>query len=245
MRHVGNEIAAYCLEPAHIRHVVENEQRAAVLERPRRYDDRAVTEVELAAIHHSTGHDLAHQRAVLAIVKQLGERRQRLGGRVAEQPAGGRIDRDDGAAAVGGEDAVREGFEERPRFLALAPQVVEAALELMMHRAQGIHMIRELRHAYVGKLRRAARGDIPRRGGDVEQRPRQEPREHPRDERGREQHHEAGGRDGSLPRVHLRVDDREGCRHAYDGEAGRATPDGDIHLPFVGRCAQPLVHPHA
>ena len=178
-------------------------------------------------------------------MKQLGERRQWLAGSVAQQPAGGRVDRDDDAAAVGGEDAVGEGFEERPRFLALAPQVVEAALELMVHRAQGIHMIRELRHAYVGKLRRAARGDIPRRGGDVEQRPRQETREQPRDERSREQHHEAGGRDGSLPGVHLRVDNGKRCRDAHDGEAGRATPDGDIHLPFVGRCAQPLVHPHA
>src|SRR5207302_4664340 len=100
-----------------------------------------VAEIQLASLDQRAGQDLAHQRAMGAVMEQLAERRQRLRFSVAEQAAGGRVRLDDDAALVGGEDAIRQRLEQRAGFLALTAQVFEASLELVMHRAERIDLV--------------------------------------------------------------------------------------------------------
>ena len=180
-----------------------------------------------------------------AIMEELAERRQRLGLSVAEQPARGGVRLDDDAALVGGEDAIRQRFEQSARFLALPSQVLEAALELVMHRAQRVDLVGQLGNAHVGEFRRPTGGDVSRRVGNADQGPGQRAREQPGDEPGRQQHDQSSCGDGSLDGMDLCVHDREGRGDAHHGEPRRPVPDRHVHLPFVGRGAQAFVHSHA
>ena len=169
-----------------------------------------------------------------AVVKQLGERGQRSTGPVAEQPARGGIGRDHIASLVSGDDAVREGFEQRARLFPFAAQIIEASFQLVMHRAQCVHVVRQLRHAHVRELRGTTHGNVVRRARDSDQRPSERPRHYPGDESRREEEHQARGGDRLLNRMNLGIHARQRGRHACHREArwgggGRGRVPQPIH----------------
>src|SRR6266540_1253390 len=85
-------------------------------------------------------------------VKQLPQRRQGFRRTIAQQAASRGVGRCDRAPFVRGDDTIGERLDQRARLLALPPQIVEAALQLVMHRAERVHLVRQLRNVYVGEF---------------------------------------------------------------------------------------------
>ena len=112
----------------------------------------------------------------------------------------------------------------------------------MMHGAERVHVMRQLRHLDVRKFGGAAGGDVLGGVGDAQQRPGERAREKPGDETCRHHHEEAGGRDGPLDGVDLGVHHNQRRGDARDRNPRRSVPDRDVELAFIGGRAQALVH---
>ena len=147
MRDVGDEVASHGLEPAQVGDIAEHEQGAAVGERAARDEQRPVVEREIDRLHFPSGENRVHQLSRGLVVKQLAQGRQAVGRAVAEQAPRRGIQRDDCPPRVRRQDAVRHRFDERRRLLALAPQLGEPLVELLMHGAQREDVLGDLGRA--------------------------------------------------------------------------------------------------
>src|SRR2546425_13362480 len=126
------------------------------------------------------------------------------------------------------------------RSLALAPQLGESLVELVVHRAQREDVLGHLRDGRLRKRRRLSGGDGPRGVRQLDERPRYLPRQKPAEGGGGEERGQPRRRHRPLHPAHEAVHDGERRGHADDGEPGRAAPYGDGQPPLVGRSAQPL-----
>ena len=172
VRDVGHEVPADRLEPAHLGEVVQHQHgaagRAAAARSP------GTTRPSISSCRSCTGRpsSTASTTSRAAFTRNSSGRSGSASrGRVAQQPAGGRVGGDDAAPAVGGDHALDHGFDQRRRLGLLPAELVEAVAELPVHLPQRLHQHVDVGNAGAGEAGRGAGGDGPGRRGDVGERP--------------------------------------------------------------------------
>ncbi len=243
--HVGDEVAAHGLQASQVGDVTDHEQPAPVRERAAGDEQRAPAALELMRLGLMPGEHGRHQVARRFFVEQLGERGKRIVRPVPQEAPGGAVEGDDRAAGVCRHHAVRHGLDQGRGLLALAHQVGEALVELLVHGAERHDVLRDLGDARVGERRLPAVGD--RAGGAAEL------NERLGDLAGEQPGHRPGGEDRTQPRerhralhgLDLRVHGGERRGDPDDGRPAGTTAHRDVHPPLVGGCAETLRAAHA
>ncbi len=178
-------------------------------------------------------------------MEQLGEGRRRVTWVVAEEAPRRRVERGDEAAGIRREHAVGHGLDQCRRLLPLPLELREAAVQLLMHRAQSNDVLGDLGHARVGEHGRASLGDRPCGLRELDERLRDLAGEEPGEHGGAQESSEPRQRHGALHGVDSAVHVREGRGHPNGSEAFRPAPDGDVELSLIGGRAQARGAPDA
>ena len=245
MGHVGDEVAAHGLQASQLGNVADHEQPAPVRERAAGDEQRAPAALELMRLGLEAGEHGRHQVARRLLVEQLGERGKRIVRPVPQEAPGRAVEGDDGAAGVRRDHPVCHGLDQGRGLFALAHQVGEPLVELLVHVAERDDVLRHLGDARVGKRRPPAVGDRAGGAAKLHERLGDLLREQPGQGPGGKDRTQPCERHRALYGVNLRVHggERRGDPN-YGGPAGTAA-HGDVHPPLVGGRAEALRAAHA
>jgi len=133
--YVGDEVPADGFQPPQLADVADHEQRAAVRQGAAGHEQRAPAPLELVRLGLAAGEQRLHQVARRLLVKQPGQGGEGIVRAVPQQPPGRPIEGDDRPVRIRREHPIGHGFDQRGRLLALAHQLGEALVELLVHGA--------------------------------------------------------------------------------------------------------------
>ena len=238
--HVGDEVAPHSFQASQLGHVADHEEPAPVRQPAAGDEQRAPAALELMRLRLVPGEHGRNQVARRLLVEELGQRWKRIVGPVPQEAPGRPVEGDDRTAGVRRHHAVRHGLDQRPGLLALAHQVGEALVELLVHGTERDDVLGNLGDGRVGERRRPAVGDRAGSAAELHERLGDLAGEQPGQRAGAEERGQPHERHGALHRVHLRIHGGEGGGDPDHGEPGGAAAHGDIHSPLVGGRAETL-----